>query len=230
MPLSVSQFVRTAESSWFNNDVVLTGDSTLRSKFFHSKSTVDASREVNVATMNAFRAALEKEYGIMGEKVFDTLLGERAEAGRSLRKSDVRAVMKDIQNKQESIIGGLSAQCEVVMHKIIMNDDDLSKLSRKDQARLTDKVIGDMAQKMRVDNDYVQKLGELYREANDTAFWEQDADPKRAHISHRRPGMEGRTRGEAEYLFNSVFEEHLKELTEAAYTELRAIDDTFGEH
>lgn len=228
MPLSVSQFVRTAESSWFNNDVVLTDDNTLRSKFFHSKSSVEASHDVNEATMKAFRAALEREYGIMGESVFDTLLGERARAGRSLRKSDVRAVMKDIQNKQESIIGGLSAQCEVVMHKIIMNDDGLSKLSRKDQTRLTDKVIGDLAQRMRVDDDYVQQLGELYREANDTAFWEQDKDPKRAHISHRRPGMEGRTGGEAEYLFNSVFEDHLKQLTEAAYAELRTTDEAFG--
>lgn len=104
MSLTVDQFVRTANAGWFDNAVVLNKTGTLTSKFFHPKP--DGGNKANWATnqiaMRAFREALENEFGATGTEAFKRLLDTRYVTGRSLRKSDINAVIAEIQDVQKA--------------------------------------------------------------------------------------------------------------------------------
>ena len=51
----------------------------------------------NKATMEAFKAALEKEYGVFGTHAFDTAVGSRAMSRKSLRACDVKAALSNLE-------------------------------------------------------------------------------------------------------------------------------------
>ena len=51
----------------------------------------------NKATMEAFKAALEKEYGVFGTHAFDTVVGSRAMSRKSLRACDVKAALSNLE-------------------------------------------------------------------------------------------------------------------------------------
>ena len=51
----------------------------------------------NKATMAAFKAALENEYGVFGTHAFDTVLGARDQLKKSLRACDVKAAISKLE-------------------------------------------------------------------------------------------------------------------------------------
>jgi len=55
----------------------------------------------NKATMEAFKTALEKEYGVFGTHAFDTAVGSRAMSRKSLRACDVKAALSNIEGLKE---------------------------------------------------------------------------------------------------------------------------------
>ncbi|MBR4615543.1 MAG: hypothetical protein IKO55_08060, partial [Kiritimatiellae bacterium] len=54
-------------------------------------------KAANKATMEAFKAALEKEYGVFGTHAFDTVVGSRAMSRKSLRACDVKAALSNLE-------------------------------------------------------------------------------------------------------------------------------------
>lgn len=107
MDLSLTQFAKVARSNWFNNDIVLSKDGqSITSKFFHTKSSKPAAQVTNTATMNAFRTALQAEFGFTGLDAFDKLQEKRG--GRSLRKSDVLDTIKLAKSMRDESFKGIT--------------------------------------------------------------------------------------------------------------------------
>ena len=78
MSLTVNSFREIAQTAWVTSrDLAVQGQgetATARlGNFVFSQSA-----KTNDATMAAFKAALEKEYGVFGTHAFDTVLGSRA--------------------------------------------------------------------------------------------------------------------------------------------------------
>ncbi|MBO7683445.1 MAG: hypothetical protein J6T51_01820 [Kiritimatiellae bacterium] len=59
------------------------------------------SKDVNRATMEAFKDALEREYGVFGTHAFDTAVGSRAMSRKSLRACDVKAALSNLEGLKE---------------------------------------------------------------------------------------------------------------------------------
>ena len=93
MALTLNTFTTLAKATSFSTrDIVVRGqgkEATARLGnlvFSHGK-------EANDATMAAFKAALEQEYGVFGTHAFDTVLGSRQQLHKSLRACDVKAAL-----------------------------------------------------------------------------------------------------------------------------------------
>ena len=79
MPLNVETFRSlVGQTRYGNRDIVVSGEgknATARlGNYFFSQG-----KAANNATMQAFKAALEKEYGSLGTHAFDTVLGARSQ-------------------------------------------------------------------------------------------------------------------------------------------------------
>lgn len=171
MNLTVDQFVRTANSGWFDNAVVLNKAGTLDSKFFHPKP--DGGNKANWATnqiaMRAFREALENEFGSTGTAAFDRLLNKRYVAGRSLRKSDVNAVMAEIQDAAEAAAHEkahaertVSVFAEETLGKILADKSlPYHALSKDDQAALRKEAMESFKTMMNNEASKENILGEI---------------------------------------------------------------------
>ena len=113
MSLSVNSFREIAQSAWVTSrDIAVSGEgerATARlGNYIFSQGT-----EKNDATMAAFKAALEKEYGVFGTHAFDTVLGTRQQLHKSLRASDVTATLSKLETvKYNRYIGELSRQLD----------------------------------------------------------------------------------------------------------------------
>ena len=62
--------------------------------------------KTNDATMSAFKAALEKEYGVFGTHAFDTYVGTRNQLHLSLRVADVRKVLSNLTTVKAARVTG----------------------------------------------------------------------------------------------------------------------------
>ena len=113
MPLNIDTFRNIANSTLFSSrDLAVQGQgetATARlGNFVFSQGA-----KTNDATMAAFKAALEKEYGVFGTHAFDTVLGSRAQTHKSLRASDVTATLSKLETvKTNRYIGELSRQLD----------------------------------------------------------------------------------------------------------------------
>ena len=113
MSLSVNSFREIAKSAWVSSrDIAVSGEgerATARlGNYIFSQGT-----EKNDATMAAFKAALEKEYGVFGTHAFDTVLGARQQLHKSLRASDVTATLSKLETvKYVRYIDELSRQLD----------------------------------------------------------------------------------------------------------------------
>lgn len=127
MDFTINQFTEVAKSNWFNNDIVLSQDrQSLTSKFFHFKSSVPASAELNSKTREAFHEALVREFGIFGEEAFQDNLKLRKSATRSLRKSDILDTVKQAKEAYELKHGGLTAMAESKLTEIVYKTEPFS--------------------------------------------------------------------------------------------------------
>ena len=100
MSLNIDSFRTLASQTVFGSrDIAVQGQgetATARlGNFVFSQSA-----KTNDATMAAFKAALEKEYGVFGTHAFDTVLGARAQMHKSLRASDVTATLSKLETGQ----------------------------------------------------------------------------------------------------------------------------------
>ena len=113
MPLNIDSFRTLASQTKFGSrDIAVRGqgeNATARlGNFVFSQSAA-----TNDATMAAFKAALEKEYGVFGTHAFDTVLGSRAQMHKSLRASDVTATLSKLETvKRNRFVGELSRQLD----------------------------------------------------------------------------------------------------------------------
>ena len=84
--------------------------------------------------MEAFKEALENEYGALGTHAFDTIVGSRAQLKKSLRACDVKAVISSLpQIREKRLIGETWARlsnghCLFAMTDGMNLDECLAKL------------------------------------------------------------------------------------------------------
>ena len=111
--ISLDTFRTIANSAFFSSrDIVVqqkNGAETARL----GNLVFSQGRKANDATMAAFKTALEKEYGVFGTHAFDTVLGARQQLHKSLRASDVKAALSQLDSvKQARFVGELSRQLD----------------------------------------------------------------------------------------------------------------------
>ena len=97
MSLTVNSFREIAQSAWVTSrDIAVTGEGDQATARL-GNYVFSQGKETNDATMAAVKAALEKEYGVCGTHAFDTVLGARQQMHKSLRASDVKAVLPGLE-------------------------------------------------------------------------------------------------------------------------------------
>ena len=112
-PVSLDTFRNVA-----NNAVITSRDIEIHGKGANATARLgayvfSAGKESNDAVMAAFKAALEKEYGVFGTHAFDTVLGARSQMHKSLRACDVKAALSRLDSvKQARFIGELGRQLD----------------------------------------------------------------------------------------------------------------------
>ena len=113
MPLNLDTFRNVA-----NNAVITSRDIEINGKGANATARLgayvfSAGKKANDATMAAFKAALEKEYGVFGTHAFDTALGARSQMHKSLRACDVKAALSRLDSvKQMRFTGELNRQLD----------------------------------------------------------------------------------------------------------------------
>ena len=113
MPLTLDSFRSVA-----NNAVITSRDIEIHGKGANATARLgayvfSAGKKANDATMAAFKAALEKEYGVFGTHAFDTVLGARSQMHKSLRACDVKAALSKLDSvKQMRFAGELNRQLD----------------------------------------------------------------------------------------------------------------------
>ena len=113
MPLTLDTFRSIA-----NNAVITSRDIEIHGKGANATARLgayvfSAGKKANDATMAAFKAALEKEYGVFGTHAFDTVLGARSQMHKSLRACDVKAALSKLDSvKQMRFAGELNRQLD----------------------------------------------------------------------------------------------------------------------
>ena len=113
MAVNLNTFVTLAESSRFSSrDIIVQGkDDQQTAKLGHL--IFSSGSEVNVATMAAFKKALEDAYGVFGTHAFDTVVGTRSQMKQSLRASDIKATLSRLPEiKEQRFKGELQRQID----------------------------------------------------------------------------------------------------------------------
>ena len=107
MPLTLDAFRSIA-----NNAVITSRDIEIHGKGANATARLGAY-VFSAGTMAAFKAALEKEYGVFGTHAFDTVLGARSQMHKSLRACDVKAALSKLDSvKQMRFAGELNRQLD----------------------------------------------------------------------------------------------------------------------
>ena len=100
-PLTVDTFRNLANSSRIpDRDLVVKGQDEARTVRLGNIVLTTAKAD-NLATMGAFKEALESEYGVFGTQAFDTILGSRNQTGESLRVEDVTRTLSHLNRVKE---------------------------------------------------------------------------------------------------------------------------------
>lgn len=106
MAISIDVFKNLADSSWRDGrKLVVRGEgdqATARLGSF----VFSPGKAENNATMKAFKAALETEYGVFGTHAFDSFLATRNMREKGLRVGDVKKVMSGIHAIRENRLRG----------------------------------------------------------------------------------------------------------------------------
>lgn len=136
------------------------------------------SSKVNAATMSAFKAALENEYGSLGTHAFDTVVGSRAITKRSLRACDVTATLSRLDSlRRTRFIGELSRQMDT-SPKFRELSDGMRKLVR---STISDSPVDCNLKKLSTDADLAkaatQRIDRAIEVAKDFVAQKKLADP-----------------------------------------------------
>ncbi len=132
LPPSLDSFRSLANSTSFSSrDIVVSGnDRNATAKlgnfvFSHGKT-------VNNATMAAFKAALENEYGVFGTNAFDTILGNRNAMHKSLRAMDVRQTLSALpQLRQKHFMSEINRQLDTSPRILELPQDAKDKVLQR---------------------------------------------------------------------------------------------------
>ena len=96
MPVNIDAFRRVADSALITSrDIVVKGEGD-KSDAKLGNYIFSQGNKANDATMAAFKTALENEYGVFGTHAFDTFVGTRNQLHQSLRASDVKKVLSNL--------------------------------------------------------------------------------------------------------------------------------------
>jgi hypothetical protein len=83
-----------------------------------------SGKQINDQTMNAFRNALSKKYGVFGEHAFDTVLGSRSQLHKSLRVCDIRNTLSSLNIIKESRLRSeINRQMDIDPKLLELSDD-----------------------------------------------------------------------------------------------------------
>ena len=132
MPLNVETFRSlVGQTRYGNRDIVVSGEgknATARlGNFFFSQGKV-----ANNATMAAFKAALENEYGSLGTHAFDTVLGSRSQLNKSLRACDIQQTLsKLVPIRENRFIGEVNRQISTSPKMLELSDDERMAVFQK---------------------------------------------------------------------------------------------------
>lgn len=132
MPLNIDAFRKVANSALVTSrDIIVTGEGS-KAVAKLGNYIFSQGNKANDATMAAFKAALEKEYGVFGTHAFDTFLGTRNQLHRSLRASDVRKVLSNLTSvKASRVTGELIRQLDT-SPKMLQLSSEMQKLVREE--------------------------------------------------------------------------------------------------
>ena len=137
MPLNIDSFMNIANSAIFTSrDIAVQGqgkNATAKlGNYVFSQGT-----KTNDATMAAFRAALEKEYGVFGANAFDSTLGERSSMHKSLRAMDVKQTLSNLaQMRTNRFVAEIKRQLDT--------SPQLLGLPQEDRDKIRDKIAEDV--------------------------------------------------------------------------------------
>ena len=132
MPLNVDAFRSlVGQTRYGNRDIVVSGEgknATARlGNYFFSQG-----KAANNATMQAFKAALEKEYGSLGTHAFDTVLGARSQLNKSLRACDIQQTLsKLVPIRENRFIGEVNRQIATSPKMLELSDNERMAVFQK---------------------------------------------------------------------------------------------------
>ena len=129
MPITLDSFRTIANSTAFSSrDIVVQGQGkTATAKLGNFIFSHGAAK--NDATMKAFKIALEKEYGVFGTNVFDSVLGARLETHKSLRACDIRRTLSSLpQIRHNRFVDELNRQLDTSPRMMELSKDDRQKV------------------------------------------------------------------------------------------------------
>ena len=125
MPIALDTFQRLADSTRLSSrDIVVTSESSAELGRVGRFSITSGAKDVNVATMAAFREALKNEFGVFGEHAFDTVLSSRSQTKKSLRACDVHAVMSQLAPlKEQRLMNEIMRQIDTSPDALALGPD-----------------------------------------------------------------------------------------------------------
>ncbi|MBQ4384869.1 MAG: hypothetical protein II823_02965 [Kiritimatiellae bacterium] len=124
MGIDIQAFSRVANSAFIKSrDIVITGEGNKAAAKL-GNYIFSQGNKVNDATMSAFKAALEKEYGVFGTHAFDTYVGTRSQLHQSLRASDVKKVLSKLNIiKAVRVVGEMIRQFDTSPKMLQLSKD-----------------------------------------------------------------------------------------------------------
>ena len=125
MALNLDAFRNIAKSAFITSrDIAIQGSGENATAKL-GNYVFSAGKSANKAVMDAFRTALENEYGALGTHAFDTVLGSRDQLRKSLRACDVKAVLSRLpQLRENRFVGELNRQLDVNPKMMQLTDEE----------------------------------------------------------------------------------------------------------
>lgn len=125
MPLNLDSFRNIANSTYISlKDIAIQGTGKEATTAL-GNLIFSAGKKANKAVMDAFKAALENEYGAMGTHAFDTIVGSRSQMKKSLRACDVKAVLSALPKIRENrLVGEINRQLDINPKMMQLSQDE----------------------------------------------------------------------------------------------------------
>ena len=141
MALNLDTFRNVADSAFFTSrDIAIKGEGNNATARL-GNYVFSAGTKANKAVMDAFRTALENEYGALGTHAFDTVLGSRDQLKKSLRARDVKTVLSKLPELRESrFLGEIDRQLDVNPKMMQLSAEDAELVKKTVHANLTKNV------------------------------------------------------------------------------------------